>query len=466
MGAMDRTETATPETDRRQEIARLGALASYAILDTPPEACYDDLVRLAAEYFHAEAACLAFADESRVWIKSWWGRQVREFPRANSVFDLVLERDGPVAVGDVHQCECPHGKPLMTRMLDAAFFASAPVRTPEGRIVAALTVLSAEPRPEPTPDQLHMLESMADMVAARLELRRLQRPSARQRATRHIHKKTLESWPHCSDLRRALDRREFVLYYQPEIDLTHRTIIGVEALIRWNHPERGILSPQHFIPHAEACDVIQSIGDWSLAEACNQIQRWNREDAGNTSLRVCVNLSPRQFARPGLADHIASLLVQSGISSRQLGLEMTESSLIPNLTTAVDLLWNLHRLGVSLHMDDFGTGYSSLSYLHSFPFDVLKIDRSFIGRMTEGDQALQIVRTIVDLARALDMDVVAEGIETPEQVALLRQMGCRYGQGFLFSPPLEPAKITELLRLPGLILPETDGETALPALAV
>jgi EAL domain-containing protein (putative c-di-GMP-specific phosphodiesterase class I) len=146
--------------------------------------------------------------------------------------------------------------------------------------------------------------------------------------------------------------------------------------------------------------------------------------------------------------------VQSGISSRQLGLEMTESSIIPNMNVAMEVLGSLRRLGVSLLMDDFGTGYSSLSYLHSFPFDVLKIDRSFVCRMTEGDQPLQIVRTIVELARVLGMDVVAEGIETYEQYRLLREMGCRFGQGFLFARPMSAEAVTQLLRLPGRVLPE------------
>ncbi len=378
----------------------------------------------------------------------------------------MLEEGGLVVVSDVN-CQCAPGQPLLVRILDAAFFASAPVRTPDGKIVAALTVFSARPRPEPTPDQLHMLESMADMVTAHLELRKLLSSSKKRRSFGHRKQsKAPAQWPRCSDLRRALDCHEFVLYYQPEIDLFDCRIVGVEALIRWAHPERGILSPQDFIPHAEACDVIQPIGDWGLAEACKQIQAWNREDPRNTSLRVCVNLSARQFARPGLADHIESLLLQSGISSHQLGLEMTESSLIPNLNMAVDLLASLHRLGVSLLMDDFGTGYSSLNYLHSFPFDVLKIDRSFVGRMTDGDQPLQIVRTILDLARALGMDGVAEGIETREQFNLLRQMGCHYGQGFLFSPPVQSQKMTELLHLPGRILSETEWQTPLTSIAV
>jgi len=155
-----------------------------------------------------------------------------------------------------------------------------------------------------------------------------------------------------------------------------------------------------------------------------------------------------------LADHVEALLRQSGVSSRQLGLEMTESSIIPDSSTAMEVLGSLRRLGVSLLMDDFGTGYSSLNYLHTLPFDVLKVDRSFVVRMTEGDQAFQIVRTIVELARVLGMDVVAEGIETREQYDLLRRLGCRFGQGYLFSRPVPAETVSEMLRLPGRILPE------------
>jgi EAL domain-containing protein (putative c-di-GMP-specific phosphodiesterase class I) len=207
-----------------------------------------------------------------------------------------------------------------------------------------------------------------------------------------------------------------------------------------------------FIPLAETSGMILPIGDWVLREVCRQIQSWC--SAGHSALRVCVNLSARQFAREGLADHVEALLRQSDISSRQLGLEMTESSLIPDMHTALEVLGSLRRLGVSLLMDDFGTGYSSLSYLHSFPIDVIKIDRSFVGRMTEGDQPLQIVRTIIELARVLGMDVVAEGIETCEQYLLLRELGCRFGQGYLFARPLPAEKVTSLLELPGGVLPE------------
>lgn len=259
-------------------------------------------------------------------------------------------------------------------------------------------------------------------------------------------------WPRVADIRRALDNNEFVLYYQPELDLESRRIVGLEALIRWQHPQRGLLPPSEFIPFAEQCGLIHSIGDWGLAQACAQIQEWTRDNPRNGSLRVCVNLSARQFMRSGLTDQVRSLLIESGAKGRQLGLEMTESVLIPDVNAATGVLSGLRDLGVSLLMDDFGTGYNSLSNLDSFPFNVIKIDRSFVSRMVEDNQPRQIVRTIIDLARALSMNVVAEGIETAEQYQMLRAMGCRYGQGYYFARPLPADEVTQLLRLPSRIL--------------
>lgn len=247
-----------------------------------------------------------------------------------------------------------------------------------------------------------------------------------------------------------------MLYYQPEIELSSRRIVGLEALIRWAHPERGLIPPMDFIPLAEESGLILLIGDWGLAEARKHIQTWCLEDPRHSSLRVGANLSARQFSREGLADHVKALLLQFGISSGQLGLEMTESSLIPNLRIALDVLGSLRRLGVSLLLDDFGTGYSSLNHLHSFPFDVSKIYRSFVDRMTTGDQPLQIVRTIIELARVLGLDVVAEGLETGEQYRLLRQLGCRFGQGYLFARPMSVEVVTQLLRIPGRVLPDPE----------
>ncbi len=442
---------------RQEEDARVAALISTGILDTPPEPAYDTITRLAAEYFQADSVALSFADGSRVWLKSSWRQVARELPRKNSIFNLVLEEDGPVVVPDISKH--PRCDALMPRLkqLAAAGFASVPVRSGDGRIIGVLTILHSEPREKMEAEAIRTLESLADMVASQLELRRLRNSFTRNGHGLRHHRAAENSkgdWPNKIDLRRALDQGQFVLYYQPEVELKTRKIVGLEALIRWAHPERGLIPPMDFIPLAEECGLILPIGDWGLAETCSQIQKWCYEDPRHVSLRVGVNLSARQFSRQGLADHVEGLLMQSGISSRQLGLEMTESSLIPNVNTALGVLGGLRRLGVSLLMDDFGTGYSSLSHLHAFPFDVLKIDRSFVCRMTEGDQPLQIVRTIIELARVMGMDVVAEGIETVEQYRLLSEMGCRYGQGYLFARPMSAEAVTELLRLPGRVLPE------------
>lgn len=454
------------QSEHRREAARLAALTSYKILDTTIEPEFDAITRLAADYFQVDSASLAFADESRVWIKSCWGRVTKEIPRENSIFELVRAANASVVVTDVSKCPELRKLSRMLRLIDAAFFAAAPVRTPGGMILGILVVFASQPKPELTPGQLHTLETLAEIVANQLELRRLRATSTLRAAPRKKAAKTdsTKTFPSASDLRRAFERREFVLYYQPEVELETLRIVGVEALIRWIHPERGLIPPIQFIPQAEESGMILPIGDWGLAEACAQIQRWNRDDPHNRSLRVCVNLSARQFARQGLADHVHSLLAKSGTSPSQLGLELTESSLMPNIDTAVEVLNGLRALGVSLLMDDFGTGYSSLNYLHSFPFNILKIDRSFVNRLTEGEQTRQIVRTIIDLARVLEMDVIAEGIETLEQCDVLRKMGCRYGQGFLFARPLPVAQITALLRLPGRILP--DCEEVRPAAAI
>ena len=452
-------EMQNQNTDRRAEEERLAALIATGILDTPPEPAFDTITRLAAEYFQADSAGIGFADESRVWMKSSWRQTVHELPRNGSIFEWVLAEDGPVVVSDL--VNHPLSEYFYPRLkhLGMAAFASVPIRSNDGKILGILSIFFRRPGLEMLPDSLRTLESLAEMVASQLELRKL-RKVVHGNANMHKRARAAASsngaWPRNSDLRRALDQKQFVLYYQPEVDLATRKIVGLEALIRWNHPERGLIPPMNFIPVAEESGLILPIGDWVLQEACNQIQKWCLEDISHVTLRVGVNLSARQFSREGLADHVEALLIQAGISSRQLGLEMTESSIIPNVRIAMEVLGSLRRLGVSLLRDDFGTGYSSLSYLHSFPFDVLKIDRSFVNRMTEGEQPLQIVRTIIELARVMGMDVVAEGIETCQQYQLLRDMRCRFGQGYLFSRPLTAKAVTELLRLPGRILPDPE----------
>jgi len=344
---MQQAELETGRLDREQEAARLTALIATGILDTAPETGYDAITRLAAEYFQADSAALGFADESRIWIKSSWGLHVRELPRKNSIFDLVLAEDGPVVVSGFSESPQLDGPLLILKLLEANFFAAVPVRSFSGEILGALTIFSHEPRHGLAPDELRMLESLADMAASQLELRRLRKSFTGNKSRKSRTARVRGGWPCRTDLSHALNERQFVLYYQPEVELSTRKIIGLEALIRWAHPERGLIPPMDFIPLAEESGLILPIGDWGLAEACKQIRKWCLEDPLRSSLRVCVNLSARQFSRLGLADHIEALLIESGISSRQLGLEMTESSVIPNIGTAMEVLDALRTAGVS-----------------------------------------------------------------------------------------------------------------------
>jgi diguanylate cyclase (GGDEF)-like protein/PAS domain S-box-containing protein len=238
-----------------------------------------------------------------------------------------------------------------------------------------------------------------------------------------------------TDLRRAVDRKEFILNYQPIVSLETGTIKGFEALIRWQHPEQGFISPAEFIPVAEETGMIVPIGHWVLAEACQQMKQWHEMFPTCPLLHISVNLSGRQFTQPDLIEQIKQVLSETGLDPRSLKLEITESTVMENIDTAIDMLKQLRAIGVELSIDDFGTGYSSLSYLHRFPISTLKIDRSFVGRMSDNNENTEIVRTILMLARNLGMDVVAEGVETEEQLAQLRSLGCECGQGYLFSKP-------------------------------
>jgi diguanylate cyclase (GGDEF)-like protein/PAS domain S-box-containing protein len=248
-----------------------------------------------------------------------------------------------------------------------------------------------------------------------------------------------------TDLRRALDRQEFSVHYQPIISLETGRLDGFEALLRWRHPAHGFIPPSEFIPIAEETGLIFPIGRWALTEACRQMREWQEHFPSARPLFISVNLSARQFANPELIEQIGEALRATGLDPRSLKLEITESVVMDNIETAIGMLDQLRALGVESSIDDFGTGYSSLSYLHRFPSKTLKIDRSFVSRMTVHNENVEIVRTILLLARNLGMSVVAEGVETEEQLAHLRALSCDYAQGYLFSRPISATNVSRLL---------------------
>jgi EAL domain-containing protein (putative c-di-GMP-specific phosphodiesterase class I) len=248
-----------------------------------------------------------------------------------------------------------------------------------------------------------------------------------------------------SDLHQALERGELQLVYQPILTLDDGRIGEVEALLRWQHPRRGTVTPATFIPVAEATGLIVPIGQWVLQEACRQVRTWQDEYRTLPPLVMSVNLSGRQFQHPGLVADVARTLGQTGVDPRCLKLEITESVLMADVETAVATCVALKELGVQLAIDDFGTGYSSLGQLKRLPFDTLKIDRSFVDGLGRDEQDMAIVRSVVTLAKTLSLSVTAEGIETSVQEAHLRSLGCERGQGYLFARPQAPETIRTLL---------------------
>ncbi len=252
------------------------------------------------------------------------------------------------------------------------------------------------------------------------------------------------------DLRMALSKGQFVIHYQPRVDLDTDQILGFEALLRWKHPQRGVIKPDEFITLAEESGAIRDIGLWVLAEACDQMQKWRQQFPSLTDLDVSVNVSPVQFRDPAFVAQLQQILTETGLEPARLQIEVTESLLFENLEEARKMLFALKEIGVGLKLDDFATGYSCLRYLSRLPFDAIKIDRSFTRELGDSNpESKELIRTILSMAQNLGLGVIAEGIENRLAAEYLRNQGCRYGQGFFYSPPVPSKDVTEMLAAPG-----------------
>jgi EAL domain-containing protein (putative c-di-GMP-specific phosphodiesterase class I) len=244
-------------------------------------------------------------------------------------------------------------------------------------------------------------------------------------------------------LRKALSQKELILHYQPVVEVSSKNIVGVEALIRWNHPEMGLLSPAHFISTAETSGLIVPIGNWVLRTACHQVKMWQKRI--DPDLTVAVNLSARQFQQANIVEEIARTLEETDLDAESLELEITESNAMQNAENTIYTLRELKALGVRIAMDDFGTGYSSLNYLKRFPIDILKLDQSFVREVNHDATDAAIVSAVISMAHSLDLKVIAEGVETEEQLAFLTKQRCDRIQGYLFSAPLAPDQLEAYL---------------------
>jgi diguanylate cyclase (GGDEF)-like protein/PAS domain S-box-containing protein len=295
------------------------------------------------------------------------------------------------------------------------------------------------------PDSASAEDLLRDADAAMYQAKRTGGARA-ERFEPGLHVAALERLALATDLRRALEREEFEVHYQPIVDLQTESIKGVEALVRWHHPERGMLSPLTFIPLAEETGLIGALGMWVLRAACYQVREWQKQQPrGEALLNMSVNLSAWQFHQSDLVDQVAAIIKEVDLDPSSLTLEITEGLLMQHGESVMDRLNALKALGVNLALDDFGTGYSSLSYLQRFPIDVLKIDKSFVDGMTQGAEPAALVRTIVALSESLQLRTVAEGIEQQHQVEHLRSLGCDRGQGYLWAKPLPAERLGQLL---------------------
>lgn len=247
-------------------------------------------------------------------------------------------------------------------------------------------------------------------------------------------------------LRKAIDTHQLVLHYQPIISTINDSVCGFEALVRWNHPKRGLIPPREFITIAEESDLIILLGRWVLRESCRQMAEWHKKFPSVPPITINVNVSSRQLKDSQLVEDVQFALAESGLNAESLSIEITESSLIENIEQTITTLQRLKAMNVRLEIDDFGAGYSSLSYLRRLPFDTLKIDRSFIRELSAGSDGLDIVKAIVEMAHSLRLRVIAEGVETDEQLSQLRELGCQFVQGFLFSKPLDTKSVEDLYR--------------------
>jgi EAL domain-containing protein (putative c-di-GMP-specific phosphodiesterase class I) len=304
-------------------------------------------------------------------------------------------------------------------------------------VVTASLGISCYPTPSPDVDSL-LKDADAAMNESKDEGGNRMRLFSRDLGTATGERFSLEA-----DLRRALEREEFVVFYQPRLDAHSGEVIGAEALVRWLHPDRGMVSPAQFIPLAEETGLVIPLGEWVLRESCRQWRSW--VDAGLPVGRVSVNLSTRQFLMPDLCDVIRGALDDTGLPSELLELEVTESMVMRDVQRAVQTMQRIKDMGISLAMDDFGTGHASLNYLRRFPIDTLKVDQAFVRNLGTSTEDTIIASVIISLGKALRLNVVAEGVETELQLQVLRQWRCDELQGYLYSRPLPAVEFEDYM---------------------
>lgn len=428
MNPDDPSDIPTPQED-----ARLAALKSYEVLDTPPEQIFDEFARLAASLAGTPTALISLIDGTRQWFKAKVGMGVDQTPRNIAFCDHAIRGNDVFVVPDASKDERFADNPLVVNDPGIRFYAGAPLITLEGHALGTICIIDYVPR-EFTPEQSQALQALSAHVMAQLELRRR---LAKFTRGNEVRQRVI------SELRRAIDNGEFELFYQPTVNVRTGHIASLEALLRWNRPGRSLAPPADFLPILERSGLIVEVGAWVMRTAASHYRDWLAR--GVTAPRITVNVSPLQLQHPDFVSHLIEALDPDGSSRVPLDIEITEAVLIENTEVVVARLREIQDMGVHIAVDDFGTGYSSLRYLAHLPVDTLKIDRSFVAGMTENPDDMGLVASIIQLAHGLNLDVIAEGVETAEQRKLLRLLRCDQMQGFAFSRPVPKDEMERIL---------------------
>lgn len=416
------------------EDRRLAELRSFDVLDTAPEATFDECVRLAAAVANTPTALISLLDGTRQWFKARVGLEVAETPRNIAFCDHAIRGKEVFVVEDASKDSRFAHNPLVTEDPRIRFYAGAPLITRDGYALGTICVIDYVPH-EFTVEQREALTTLSSHVMAQLDLRRSLAHFVRGSGA---YQQTLRA------LRRALDRDEFALRYHPTVDLRTRRIEGLEALIRWNCPERGLLHPKEFLPALEDSGLIVEVGIWVMQRAAADFREWLA--AGLAPPRISVNISPQQLRHPDFVAQLTAAVDPGGVARVPLDLEITEAALMEQRTSSIAKLEAARRLGSLVAIDDFGSGYSSFRSLGQLPIDALKIDRGFVLEMTERPEVMGLVSSIITLAHGLRLEVVAEGVSTEAQRKLLRLLRCDRMQGYLFTEPLQKKQAEAMLR--------------------
>jgi EAL domain-containing protein (putative c-di-GMP-specific phosphodiesterase class I)/GAF domain-containing protein len=430
--AMKPATTATQPPD--SEARRLLALQSYEILDTPPERIFDEFAQLAASIIGTPIALVSFVAEQRQWFKAKVGMEVSQTTREIGFCTLALQADRVFVVGDAAQDARFTNNPLVIGGPRIRFYAGAPLITRDGHALGALCVLDTIPR-EFGAEHQEALRELARAVMTQLETRRQMN---RFRRTNPTRQKTLGA------IRQAIESNEFQLHYQTTVDVRSGHIAGLEALLRWNTADRGLITPAAFLPILEDSGLIIEVGDWVMHRAAADYREWLMR--GVVAPRIAVNVAPQQLRHLDFVSRLADAVEGDGTTRVPLDIEVTEQILVEEAAAVILKLRDIQRLGVNIAVDDFGTGYSSLRHLARLPIDTLKIDRSFIATMTENPDEMGLVTHMINLAHSLGLKVVAEGVETEEQRRLLRLLRCDQMQGYFFGKAVCGQEMEHLLR--------------------